>query len=270
MPLIYTTLVSDTFDRANENPLNPAVWSKDPSGVNSPLQIVSDNAVNTSVSQGIGVYVGIAWPNNQWAQVQVNVCNGNATDTEASVLLVMHRKNEGNGFAFEVDGPLGDSCGITVFSESDANGIIEYTAEDLLVPLFAGDLIRMELFNGLVSAFIIHNGVSTQILAPTLGDATLASGNVAINMFDNTELTDAAVSNFQGGSISAVPLVITPNVNSSQALIPVGFPLVSVARSNPLASTEFTSVPTNGTGAAQSVKQQAAIDQAGESNSRVI
>jgi len=62
---------------------------------------------------------------------------------------------------------------------------------------------------------------------------------------------------------------ITPNVSSSQALITPGWPLVSVARSNPVA-TAPAAVPANPTGVAQSVPHQTSINQAGDQNNTSV
>lgn len=61
----------------------------------------------------------------------------------------------------------------------------------------------------------------------------------------------------------------TPNVSSSQALIPVGWPLVSVAKSNPVSGAPAP-VPQNPTGAAASTAQQTAINQAGDQNNTSV
>lgn len=71
--------------------------------------------------------------------------------------------------------------------------------------------------------------------------------------------------------------IITPNVNPSQALIPVGFPLVSIAKSNPLSTMgsglQGAPVPApevNGTGVAASVKLNQAQGQAGDQGNRSL
>lgn len=65
--------------------------------------------------------------------------------------------------------------------------------------------------------------------------------------------------------------IITPNYSNSQALIPVGYPLVTVAKSGPQSSMELPTAPEqNPTGIAQSTVLQAAIVQAGDSNNRSV
>lgn len=213
--LIYTTLASDTFNRPNEDPLNPAVWRADPDPLApppiAPLQIIDDQAVSTDLSEGIGIYYGIEWPNDQWAQVQVNTCNGDGTGYPVAVLLVMRRQNDHNAYAFEVNGPLGPDCNIVVYSEWTAPnspiiiGTTFFTGDDegdgINVPLYAGDFIRMEFVGNTIAAYVIHDGVKTQVLAPTAATPELPFGQVAIDLFDNDSFQDAAVSNFSGGGI---------------------------------------------------------------------
>jgi hypothetical protein len=216
MALIYTTLASDTFNRANENPLNPAVWRADPDPLApppiAPLQIIDDQAVSTELSEGIAIYHGINWPDDQWVQVQVNACNGDGTGDGAAILLVARRQNDHNAYAFEVNGPLGPSCNVIVFSEWTASptdptiiGTTFFTGDaegdGINIRLYAGDSIRLELYGNTIAAYTIHDGVKTQILAPTAATPQLPFGQVAVDLFDESSLEDTAVSNFSGGGI---------------------------------------------------------------------
>lgn len=215
MALIYTTLASDTFNRPNEDPLNPAVWRADPDPLApppiAPLQIINNQAVSTDLSEGIGIYYGIDWPNDQSAQVQIDTCNGDGTGDPVAVLLVMRRQNDHNGYAFEVNGPLGPDCNIVVYSEwtaPDSPIIIGTTfftgdaeGDGINVPLYVGDFIRMEFVGNTIAAYVIHDGVKKQVLAPTAATPELPFGQVAVDLFDNDSFQDAAVSNFSGGGI---------------------------------------------------------------------
>jgi hypothetical protein len=217
----YITLASDTFDRANENPVSGnGKWSVDTLHSIAANEIVG-NELEPSAAEGWCGYTGIVWPTNQWAQVQIDALNY-ITNQEAAVLLVMSRGvNADNGICFEVDGALGATCGISIFTLKDDVPTFYLGSEsaDATIALYAGDTIRMELYGGTVSAWTIHNGVATQILAPTPAvqptlDLAVPSeaGIVAINLFWNTQASDVQVSNFQGGLIvsqSNVPTGIT-------------------------------------------------------------
>lgn len=213
--LRYVTLVSDTFKRANENPVNPAVWSDYPPTSIPANQIVSDElepaAIPGPSGDSISIYSGITWPVNQWAQVQIDACNSpDFPSAYSTVLLIMGRgASQTNGYGFEVDGPLGPSCNLSIFSINN-DAVTNYLSDggnDVQLPLHSGDLIRMELFNGTISAYTIHNGVSTQILAPvtaapvTFGPAPLNNGPVALDLFINSVPSDVQLSNFSGGLI---------------------------------------------------------------------
>ena len=100
MGLIYTQLAADNFQRANENPLAPSRWTA-PSDI-PPLQIVNDECVCTDLTESNCIYTGITWPDNQWAQVQIDqVLAGD----NAAALLVMRRQNDDTaGAVFEETG----------------------------------------------------------------------------------------------------------------------------------------------------------------------
>jgi len=255
MAFTYTTLAADTFQRANENPVNPAVWSDDSADSIAACQIVSDELEPTA-AESIAVYTGITWPANQWAQYQVDACQFSDDDDYASTLLVMSRgAGKDNGYVFEVDGPLGPNCNVAIFSE--INGTVTMLlgsgdggpgSGDAVIALYAGDSIRMELFNGTLAAYVIHEGVKTQVLAPTavspvtLGSGPLHNGSVAIDLFEDTQASDAQVSNFQGGlmSVATVYKDIPPGPNQElqQQLQTIEFAVGAIANSS--ASKSYT------------------------------
>jgi hypothetical protein len=165
----------------------------------------------------ISIAYAVTWPQNQWAQAQIDALNSPdyAGNNYSSVLLVMGRgAGQDNGYAFEIDGPLGPACNVQIFSLN--NDIPTYylsdgSGGDVTIPLYAGDSIRMELFDGMISVYTIHGGVKTQILAPTvmapvtLGAAPLNNGPVALDLFPITVPADVQISNFSGGSITNPP-----------------------------------------------------------------
>jgi hypothetical protein len=244
MALVYTTLASDSFHRADENPVNPAVWSAGlPSlGVHTPCQIVSDELEPVDAA-GAAFYTAISWPNNQWAQVQVDACQFSDDDDYASVLLVLNGgTNSDVYYALEVDGPLGATCNVSIFEQTGSGYVffLGTDAGDAVISLFAGDTIRMELFNGMLSAYVIHEGVSTPILAPTLG-SLVQGGTPGLVLYQNTLPADAQVSNFSGGTITDL---VTPTGNATPRadvsptfpLMPQAWPLTVIPGSDPLAA----------------------------------
>lgn len=192
----YTTLATDTFHRANENPLNPAVWGVS-DGI-APMQIQSNEGILTA-GESIGIYTGIAWPNDQWAQVQVDVnefTGPPGTFKYASSIIVARRHDAINGYAFEIDGPLGPACNYSFFKIIGGVGTL-FSGGTCNLP--AGASIRIECFGTSISA--IANGV----LISTVTDTSLSSGQVAVDLFFDTVITDAQVSNFSGGAIVSSP-----------------------------------------------------------------
>lgn len=290
MALIYTVLASDSFQRADENPVNPAVWSDYPPTSIPANQIVSDELEPGPTPGGSGdsisIYYAITWPANQWAQVQLDAVNSPDFPTAYStVLLVLGRgASQTNGYGFEVDGPLGPNCNVSIFSLNN-DVVTNYLGgdDDVQIPLFAGDSIRMELYNGMISAYTIHDGVSTQILAPTaaapvtLGAAPLNNGPVALDLFMNTDPSDVQLSNFSGGSITEAATIVAPtgnatpraNVSPTFPLMPQCWPLTGVAGSDPLAAETLPQAqdPNN---SQQAAIVAAALAQSGNTGKRLV
>src|ERR1700722_15005870 len=120
MPLTYTTLASDSFHRGDENPVNPAVWAPGlPSlGVHTPCQIVG-NELEPTAAASAAFYTGIIWPANQWAQCRVDACQFTDDNDFASVILTLNGgQSIDSYYSFEVDGPLGATCNVAIFSQT--------------------------------------------------------------------------------------------------------------------------------------------------------
>ena len=211
MGLTYTTLASDTMHRANVNPLNNPPWSTT-DGI-APLQIVNNEACCTA-GESIGVYTGIAWPNNQWSQCQADACKfvTQVGFDFASIIVVGRRLNAINAYAFEMDGPLGAACNYSFF-KLVAGATTTFSAGTLAI--HAGDVIRLECFGTTISALV--NGA----VISSVTDTTFTSGNMAVDLFETSSspaITDAQFSNFSGGSItggSSASSWVTTNLNNS-------------------------------------------------------
>lgn len=198
MALIYTTLASDTFHRANANPIADPPWAAAPTdGI--PANQILNNELCPTTGESISIYDAIAWPADQWAQFQIDAC---AFHTEvgqdfASGLLVMRRLNAANGYALEIDGPLGPACNVDFFVETTGGATAFFTGTHAVN---VGSVIRMECFGTTISAYI--DGV----LLMSVTDSQLsAGGNVAIDTFETVSdpaPTNIQISNFLGGSIT--------------------------------------------------------------------
>lgn len=195
MSFIYTTLASDTFHRANENPLANPPWSTDAGPpANIPCQIINNECVGTSAvvnNDNEGKYTGISWPANQWLQMQVDAC----TTANCSALLILRRQDFQNGYVFEIDGPL-NAASVEMYSL--VAGIVSATFfVHNPVNLTAGFTMKFQIFGNQLEAFI--NGVSQG----TGVDNSFASpGVAAIDLFQDVTVDATKVSNFSGGLIT--------------------------------------------------------------------
>jgi hypothetical protein len=108
----------------------------------------------------------------------------------------------GNGTAGE-DGPLGSGCQVFLYMIAAGNpttffvGNIDGTPAMLTIS--PGDIVRLEMFG---------NQLTFKINGSTVGtwtDNTYAHGKPTIKLFGDTQISDAQVSNFSGGSISSSP-----------------------------------------------------------------
>lgn len=215
---IYTTLVSDTFHRANESPLNPAVWTNTENVWATALQIVSDECVCTQGGpnnlESVGTPTSVEWPDNQWAQVQVDACVfvSYTGFNFASVLLGVRGQNPTDGMAgstpensyiLEIDGPLGSGCQVFLYMIAAGNPITFFVGNidgtPAVMTINQGDIVRLEMFGNQLTFKINGNTVGT------FTDNTYAHGKPTIKLFGDTQISDAQVSNFSGGLISSSP-----------------------------------------------------------------
>ena len=188
-PLQLTTLASDNFNRANVNPLAPN-WTTIPGGTFGNAQIVSNQAVNTTAGAAADVsYTGISWPNDQWSQVTISTFPA------------------GNSFAgVSLRGSASVSSDYRVFGDSNTKFIVS--------KIVSGTSTNLTNQNGTVAVGDVITGaiVGTQIsgyqngnLLFTVSDSSLASGNAGILVDSVTNLSNAAVDNWSGGSLADPP-----------------------------------------------------------------
>ena len=80
--LSFTTLGSDNFSRANENPLtHGGKWAQPYGNLSSPLstqpiQLLSNQAVATTLRESAAIYKGAALPSDQFAQIVLGTLEG--------------------------------------------------------------------------------------------------------------------------------------------------------------------------------------------------
>lgn len=208
---VYTTTGVDTFQRANEFPLNPAAWATEGGTVpphDPGIAIVSNEGVIESgtiindfagpfYAQGVQVYIGAVFGLNQWAEIKLDALNS----TNFSHLWLHMQTSIGSGVIDNFKNFIhiinnGDGTinlqGISVGTVSlqnlwRANG----------VAFTPGDVFRLACLDNVF--YVYQNG-------------TLIGNYVSPNLVGNPGLTiaglnqsDTQISHFQTGTVAPEP-----------------------------------------------------------------
>jgi hypothetical protein len=228
MPLNFTRLAGDSLSGPNANPLNASVWTQVVlSGDN--LEIFSHQCTPTISfdASGGSVYSGISWPNDQWAEVQLNSLlddlQGVAVYVRADIGIV-------SGYFFAVAGPFNDTTGDSVFSVGSLGTGFDWIPP-LPITLKQGDTIRIAAVGTTLYGFL--NGV--QFFAADLTadpGGVVASGSAALLLQNGDGVPvvgQVGVVNFSGGSVAEeefVPAYVSSPFSLRTALLP-GIPFYS-------------------------------------------
>ena len=197
MPPTYTQLASDTFNRGNENPLNPSNWTvwtgykplKIQSAVCQPVGVAGESAE---------IYTGISWPNDQYAQVQVNQANNNGT---ASV-IVRGNNTPLSGYRFTIDG--------------NGSMMLQKTDSVLMVGTYkpgANHIIRMEAAGPIIVGYLDGTAALFSF------DTSFTGGSAGVSADAFSGQSDVSLSNFVGGQIIGDEL---PSISDPLSIV-VGF-----------------------------------------------
>lgn len=187
MSLIYTQLAQDTFQRPNENPLNPVNWTAIPATV--ALQIVSHECEGTDLSNtGAANYTGISWPNDQYIDITVQTVSGGS----AAGGLVRSSADQTHGYEL-VLADIGGGV-VTVEVVEISTSTVLFTFDTPFVP---GVVFRLSAVGHLISLF--QNGVSVG----SATDSTNTSGFAGLQESPVTAFSDVQISNFAGGSVTS-------------------------------------------------------------------
>ena len=207
MPLVYTPIATDTFQRANESPLNPANWFQ--VNANSDvLAIVGNKCVttNTHDADGGAQYIGAATPDDQYVQAQL-------VNFTANGLLYLYIRSGtlGNpGLYFAVQGPFNDNtqAAFDVYQSNDTGSdIVHFWIQGQPIVIQPNDVFRFGAQGGAGGSwYLLQNGV--QIATGLLSDAptVLTSGLTAMTLTDaDLVQSDVGVINFEMGSVTGSP-----------------------------------------------------------------
>ena len=192
-------LATDSFFRANENPLNPAVWTT-VTGFDA-LQVVSD-ACEASVDSSVNVcgarYTGVSWPNDQFVQITLThmanlgeldifLRSDAGTDIGYDILL---QDNGSGGLEFDIIVNPPGPVAILLFSNPN-------------LPYSLGDIFKASVIGQQI--VVTQNGV---VIASVV-DPNVVSGTPAV-VFDVTSTGDIRITNFVAGTTAGQPYIGAP------------------------------------------------------------
>jgi hypothetical protein len=194
MALFFNTLFADTFQRANENPLNPANWAAVGSPPSFPPLQVQNNQCTpiSSANFAIGAEQFTAsLPNDQWAEFKISSIGalGNAqayirTDTHLST-----------GYLLAVQ-PRTDSHGNVIELQAVVGSILLLDLEHQSINL--GDVFKVAALGNTIAVY--QNGA----LLGSVSDSSTASGSISVSLQNNGGVI-TGITNFRCGSVSGGP-----------------------------------------------------------------
>jgi hypothetical protein len=234
--LYLTQLASDNFQRANENPLNPTIWTPVQAQSGEELQIISDQCTGTFNSNtyfGSEQYTGISWPNNQWAEITLGAYENLAGFSEVGIVLraplyptgssafyILTTQIIAGGTQFNLVGPKGTilqptgpaiSTGDTILTACVGsalyvfhNGTLLGSSNDTSVTSgYAGTLVK-SAFSGATGLTNFVGGLCS--LGPTIG--SIIQGTFA-NLSNNSNPVMGALPQNSRGQLDLIQIIST-------------------------------------------------------------
>jgi hypothetical protein len=201
----FNTLYSNTFTGANQNPIDPTNWTV----LNSqPLQVLSAECVAVDLADNIGAEFfsgAVDFTKDQWLQFTI------AGLAFASSILAALRYNAGTGTSYLITISNPGGAGNVHITLRGPNGAL--IVEVLNLTITAGDVF---FFSAVGSTFTVtHNGSTIISQTDTQADN---DGTLFLSLFPNASLTDAAITNFSAGSVTAT-FSISGNAGVASALV---------------------------------------------------
>ena len=189
---VFTTLFSDTFHRADEQPLNPATWNEFGPPDNVSCAIVSDECVGNSQIVHSDNYPKLAsYPNDQWSSFQVDSMNlrDNSTFVLAEATL-RNNLSDFNGTAAGIQA-IG-STNVRIYTYTNLQGGTVHKD----VAFVAGAVLKGVVLG--TTAYIYYNNV---LLLTQDASWANSSGPMGIFISDNLAQSDVKISHFAAGSV---------------------------------------------------------------------
>lgn len=185
----FKTLFTDTFVRANENPLSDGGKWAAFSGYPNKLQVLNNQCVSVAAIANTAEYCTVGLPNDQFYQVTVPTWSSANGGNQVLLWARASASSQNSGYIFNANS--GSSGNWFLFSNGISNVLASGNAT-----FAAGDTLLLAAVG--IFIYVYHNG-SLLVLA---FDSTISSGNVALGTQLNSlaAITDVAFTNFQAGS----------------------------------------------------------------------
>jgi hypothetical protein len=179
----------DTFNRANENPLNPTNWGSLSSPYHN-LKIVSDQAEATTSNAFSAQYLLTPAPNDQYVQAEISAI------TNADLFLLLGRYDTVglNGYVLQAtNSELGPSVPAIILSQDIGGGTFANISTYFPESVSEGDVFAMAFVGSQV--LVLHNNEVVINFTNTL----FTSGNVGLGINPGATITSGGMVNFETG-----------------------------------------------------------------------
>ena len=202
---VHTQKASDTFIRADENPLTATNWTRGSGlGATSNLKIVSNQCLPTTSGVGGIEYWSTVnpWNADQYSQFTIQSLASTAgTSAMANVRLSSTTNTKYGGGIFSGGSGLGAGCTISIVKNPTGAAV---TLVNKRMTISAGDIFRIDVIGTQLSLWV--NGV----LQLTAVDSVIAAGNAGLSLQAVT-ITHSQVTAWIGGYVTAPVAAGLPN-----------------------------------------------------------
>lgn len=196
---------SDSFVRANENPLNATNWTTPTGGQALKIvgNLVQPTGANSTWSQEF--FTNATWPNDQYSEIVVQTASATNSGVAA---LVRGATGALTYYHADVLGPLGASAAVRLFRR--VAGTFTQIGSNVVMTVNSGDKLRLEVVGTTLTVKINGNVIISQT------DANIASGSPGLALQPIAVASDAQAGAWAGGSTGTA----TINVASFPMRVP--------------------------------------------------
>jgi len=185
---VYNTIFSDSFQRANENPLNPTNWTTLSGGFND-LQILNNECEPSGGSSAVGAaFCTASFPSDQWAEFKINHLT---SSNNGAGLFVRTTPNFNSTYYLKVIGPTNGTASARIQLRVAVTLVLDLTNQIVNV----GDIFRLAAQGNVITVF--QNGVSIG----SITDSSFSSGRAGVRLDQDLSGQNGVV-NFNAGSVS--------------------------------------------------------------------